>query len=313
MALRALQRLLGALVSLVGAVTLVFLALRLAPGDPADNILGDDAPPAAKQAFRERLHLNAPLLDQYVALWGDIGRGTLGESYGVADRPTSVMSLVAEALPATVELAVAAMLIGALVAIPLGTLAARRQHGPIDIASLVFAMFGAAVPVFWSGPLLLYGLSVVLGVVPDPGAPLRGLAPLVLPASVLGLSLATRLTRTVRASVLDALRQDYTTTARAKGLSESAVMIRHVLRNAWIPVLTVMGLQLAGLLSGAIVTEKVFARPGIGTLLLEAISRRDYAVVQGCVLVVTLAYVLTNLAVDALYVVADPRLRRSQT
>ena len=306
-----LGRLLGALLTLVGAVTLVFLALRVAPGDPADNLLGDEAPAAAKQAFRERLHLNEPLLDQYAALWRDIGSGTLGESFGVTDRPVAVSTLVFAALPATVELALAAMLIAMLVAVPLGTVAARWQHGPLDVASLAFAMLGAAVPVFWSGPLLLYLFAVVLHWAPDPGAPLRGIAPLILPASVLGLALAARLTRTVRASVLDALRQDFVTTARAKGLSEGAVLVRHVLRNAWIPILTVMGLQLASLLSGAIITEKVFARPGLGTLLLEAISKRDYAVVQGCVLVVALGWVLTNLAIDALYAWADPRVRRA--
>lgn len=298
---------------MAGAITLVFLALRLAPGDPADNILGADAPASAKEAFRARLHLDLPLLDQYGELWMRLVQGDLGESYAVGDRPEPVSRLVADALPATLELAVAALLLAAVVAIPLGTLAARYQHGPVDIATLLFAMLGAAIPVFWSGPLLLYGFSVRLGVAPDPGVPLRGVGPLVLPAVALGLALAARLVRTVRSSVLDVLRLDFVTLARAKGLPERRVLFGHVLRNAWIPVVTVMGLQLAGLLSGAVVTEKVFARPGLGTLLLEGISRRDYAVVQGCVLAGTAAWVLVNVTLELLYLALDPRTRRPES
>ncbi len=297
------------ILSLAGAVTLVFLSLRLAPGDPADNILGADAPAAAKTAFRERLLLDLPLVDQYGVLWSNLARGDLGVSYAAAERPIPVSRLVAEALPATLELALAALLIAAFIAVPLGTLSARFQHGPVDVATLAFAMFGAAVPVFWSGPLLLYLFAVRLDVSPDPGDPLRGLAPLVLPAAARGSALAARLVRTVRASVLDVLRLDFVTLARAKGLPESRVLFRHVLRNAWIPVVTVMGLQLAALLSGAIVTEKVFARPGLGTLLLDGIARRDYAVVQGCVLVGTLAWVLVNAGLELLYLALDPRVR----
>jgi peptide/nickel transport system permease protein len=297
-------------VTLIGSVSLVFLALRLAPGDPADNILGDDAPEAAKQAFRQRLGLDQPLGQQYGDFISSLARGDFGDSYGVTDRPVPVADLLADALPATVELAGAAMLVAVLIAVPFGTWAAARQHGPVDIATLAFAMLGAAVPVFWSGPVVLYLGTVVLGLFPGPTAPLIGVVPLILPALVLGAALAAKLLRTVRASVLDALRQDYVLAARARGLGGARVLLVHVLGNAWIPILTVMGLQLAGLLSGAIVTEKVFARPGLGSLLLEGIARRDYAVVQGCVVTVTLAYVLVNLLIDAAYVLVDPRLRR---
>ncbi len=309
---RVLKRLLGAVIAIIGAVTLVFLALRSTPGDPADNILGDEAPQSAKRAFRERLHLDEPLLSQYGHLWSSIFDGSLGTSFGVSDRKESVASVIAAELPATIELALAAMGVAMLIAFPLGLLAAVNQGKTIDQLSMIGALAGVATPVFWSGPMLLFLLTVHLQVLPDPAAPLRGPLPLLLPALVLGAALAAKLTRMVRASVLDVLREDYTVTARAKGLSEFVVITRHVLRNALIPVLTVMGLQLAALLSGAIVTEKVFARPGIGTLLLEAITKRDYAVIQGCVLVVTLAYVIVNLAVDLLYMAVDPRTRTAE-
>ncbi len=303
------KRLVGAIIAIVGAVTLVFFALRVTPGDPADNILGDEAPESAKEAFRERLHLDKPLGAQYRLFWGSIADGSLGQSFGVSDRQETVADVIAGVLPATIELALSAMLVAMFIAFPIGIAAALRQGRAFDQISMVGALVGVAMPVFWSGPMLLFLLTVHLQVLPDPGAPLRGPLPLLLPAVVLGAALAAKLTRMVRASVLDVLREDYTTTARAKGLSEFTVVTKHVLRNALIPVLTVMGLQLAALLSGAIVTEKVFARPGIGTLLLEAIVKRDYAVIQGCVLVVTLAYVIVNLVVDLMYLAVDPRVR----
>lgn len=304
-----LKRLVGAIVAIFLAVSLVFFALRVTPGDPADNILGDEAPESAKQAFRERLLLDQPLHIQYGMFWKDILTGTLGESYGVSDRKETVAQVIGDVLPATIELAMSAMLVAMLIAFPLGVAAALQQGRPLDHLSMIGALIGVAMPVFWSGPMLLFFFAVWLQVLPDPGAPLRGPLPLLLPALVLGAALAAKLTRMVRASVLDVLREDYTVTARAKGLSEWSVIGKHVLRNAMIPVLTVMGLQLAALLSGAIVTEKVFARPGIGTLLLEAIVKRDYAVIQGCVLVVTIGYVLVNLVVDLAYIAADPRVR----
>ena len=307
-----LKRILGACIAIVGAVTLVFFALRMTPGDPADNILGDEAPETEKRAFRARLALDQPLHVQYGIFWEQLADGTLGTSYGVSDRDAPVSAVIAEVLPATMELALAALLVAMLIAFPLGITAALQQGRALDHLTMIGALVGVATPVFWSGPMLLFLLSVHLQVLPDPGAPLRGPLPLLLPALVLGAALAAKLTRMVRASVLDVLREDYTTTARAKGLRESIVIGKHVLRNALVPVLTVVGLQLAALLSGAIVTEKVFARPGIGTLLLEAIIKRDYAVIQGCVLVVTIAYVLVNLAVDLLYLAVDPRIRKQK-
>jgi peptide/nickel transport system permease protein len=309
---RILRRLVGSLISLVGAVTLVFLVLRLTPGDPADNILGDEASVTAKAAFRAQLGLDQPLHIQYGQFWSNIFDGSLGTPFAISDQSITVSSVIADVLPATIELAVTAMIIAVFIAIPFGILAAVRQNQFLDHASMVAALIGVAMPVFWLGPMLLYLLTVKFPLLPDPGSPLRGPLPLLLPALVLGAALSGKLTRMVRASVLDVLREDYTLSARAKGLSEVNVLGNHVLRNALIPVLTVMGLQLAALLGGAIVTEKVFARPGIGTLLLDAIIKRDYAVVQGCVIVVTVGYVLVNLAVDLLYVCVDPRVKEDR-
>jgi len=307
----ALTRLLGAILAFVGAITLVFLALRITPGDPADNILGDEAPEAAKVRFRERLGLHQPLHVQYGQLWTQIADGTLGESYEVGSgRPVS--QIIGEALPPTIELALAAMLVACFIAIPFGILAAVSHGKFIDQFTMFIALLGVAVPVFWSGPLLLFLFAVQWRIVPPPGAPLNGPLPLILPALVLGIALSAKLSRLVRAAVLDVLQEDYVLTARAKGLPERQIMLKHVLRNALIPVLTVTGLQLAALLSGAIVTEKVFARPGVGTLLLEAIVQRDYAVIQGCVIVITVAYIVVNVVVDIGYIIADPRVRRSR-
>ncbi len=310
---RVFRRLVGSFISLFGALTLVFLVLRITPGDPADNILGDEASTAAKEAFRQSLHLDEPLYTQYGRFWGDVFNGTLGKPFAISDQHQTVSGVIGDVLPATIELALASMLIAIMIAIPVGIFAALRQRRLFDHISMVAALIGVAMPVFWLGPMLLYLFSVQLPILPDPGAPLDNPLPLLLPALVLGTALSSKLTRMVRASVLDVLREEYTLTARAKGLSESRVILRHVLRNALIPVLTVMGLQLAALLGGAIVTEKVFARPGIGTLLLDAIVRRDYAIVQGCVLVVTMGYVLVNLTVDLLYMWVDPRLKRPKT
>ena len=302
------RRVVGGLLALFGAVTLVFLALRLTPGDPADNILGDEAPEAAKVAFRERLDLDKPFHVQYLNLWRDIADGSLGESYEVGlGRPVS--AVIAEVLPYTVELALVAMFFACLIAVPFGLLAALFHRRAVDHFTMLLALLGVAVPVFWSGPLLLYLFTVQWGISPPPGAPLSGVSSLILPSVVLGAALSAKLSRIVRAAVLDVLEEDYVLTARAKGLTKLRILWVHILRNALVPVLTVAGLQLAALLSGAIVTEKVFARPGLGTLLLEAIVERDYAVVQGCVILVTIAYVLVNLVVDLSYLLVDPRTR----
>lgn len=306
-----LSRMFSAALAILGAITLVFMALRMAPGDPADNILGDEAPEAAKREFRERLHLDRPVMEQFSLFWSDVANGSLGLSYGLGSRDQTVAALIGAVLPATVELALAAMLIAILVSVPIGVAAALRQGRLFDQLAMMGSLVGVAMPVFWSGPLLLFLFTVQLPILPDPGEPLRGPLPLLLPALVLGAALSAKLTRMVRASVLDVMREDYVMFARAQGLPERTVVWKHVVRNALIPVLTVMGFQIAALLSGAVVTEKVFARPGIGTLLMDAIVQRDYAVVQGCVLVVTVSWVVVNLAVDLAVLWVDPRVRKA--
>lgn len=306
----ALRRLLTSAGVVLGVVTVVFLALRITPGDPAENILGENATPEDRRAFREQQCLDRPLLEQYTGCFlGHLVDGTLGYSYQRRGTPVPVAQIVAERFPATLELAAAGLLIAALIAVPLGLLTALRQYSLLDHGVMLLALLGVAIPHFWLGPMLIWAFCVRLGWLPDPGADLQGLATLILPAVVLGTALAAKLTRMVRSSVLEVLQAPFVTTARAKGLRESRVLVRHVLRNALIPVVTVMGMQFAALLGGTIVTEKVFARPGIGTLLLEGIASRDYDVVQGTVIVIATGYVVVNILVDLLYVVIDPRVR----
>lgn len=306
----AIRRLLTSLGVVLGVVTVVFLALRLTPGDPADNILGENATPEDRRAFREQQCLDRPLLEQYGACFlGHLADGSLGYSYERRGHPVPVSRIVAERFPATLELALAGLAVAALIAIPLGLLTALRQYSWLDHGVMLLALVGVAIPHFWLGPMLIWAFCVRLGWLPDPGADLQGLASLVLPAFVLGAALAAKLTRMVRSSVLEVLDAPFVTTARAKGLREGRVLVRHVLRNALLPVVTVMGMQFAALLGGTIVTEKVFARPGIGTLLLEGIAKRDYDVVQGTVIVIATGYVVVNIVVDLLYVLIDPRVR----
>ena len=295
---------------ILGVVTIVFLALRLTPGDPAENILGENATPEDKQAFREQQCLDRPLAEQYVSCFlVHLADGSLGYSYEHRERPVPVSAIIAERFPPTLELALAGLIVAIVIAVPLGLVSALRQYSLIDHGAMMLALVGVAVPHFWLGPMLIWLFSVRLGWLPNPADDLQGLASLVLPAVVLGSALAAKLTRMVRSSVLEVLRAPHTTTARAKGLSERRVLLRHVLRNSLIPVVTVMGMQLAALLAGTIVTEKVFARPGLGTLLLEAIAKRNYDLVQGTVIVIATGYVVVNLLVDLLYVLIDPRIR----
>jgi peptide/nickel transport system permease protein len=241
---------------------------------------------------------------QYGHFLTRIARGDLGESYFYR-RP--VAQVIAERIPATVELALVAFVIAGLIAIPLGIIAALREGTAVDNLSVLFSLVGVSMPNFWLGPLLIILFSLTLGWFPVSGR--TGVASLVLPAVTLGIALAALLSRMTRASLLERLGEDYLTVARAKGLPEWKVILKHALRNALIPVITVMGLQIGVLLSGAIITENVFAWPGIGTLLINAIEARDYPMVQGCVLLISLTYVVVNLTTDLLYGLADPRIR----
>jgi peptide/nickel transport system permease protein len=242
--------------------------------------------------------------------WNSVLDGSLGHTFDVVPEP--VIDQLAAHFPATVELAVVGMLVAMAVAFPLGLLAALKRGTFIDHAASVLALLGVATPAFWLGPMLLLLFTVGVDWLPSPATTDRPIAALVLPAFTLGTALAGKLTRMIRASVLEVTGEAFVVTARAKGVGEGQVWVGHILRNAMLPVITVMGMQLGALLTGAIVTEKVFARPGIGTLLLDAIQRRDYPTVQGAVLLVASTYVVVNLLVDLLYAAADPRVRFEQ-
>jgi len=290
--------------TIVGAVTLVFFFLHLIPGDPVEVMLGETAQQADKERLREELGLNLPLYVQYGRFIVGVAQGDLGESYFYR-RP--VAQVIAGRVPATVELALAAFLVAGVIAIPLGIVAALREGTVVDNASVLFSLVGVSMPNFWLGPLLIILFSIQLGWFPVSGR--GGVGSLVLPAVTLGTALAAVLSRMTRASLLERLGEDYLTVARAKGLPEWKVILKHALRNALIPIITVMGLQFGALLSGAIITENVFSWPGIGTLLINAIAARDYPLVQGCVLFITLSYVFVNLVTDLLYGWVDPRIR----
>ncbi len=289
---------------MLGACTLVFLLIHLIPGDPVEAMLGETARAADREAMRAALGLDAPLWGQYLDYLGGLARLDLGVSLR-EQRP--VTRILAERLPPTLLLASASLLLAVGIAVPLGVLAARHQHGPLDRLAMGFSLLGMAVPNFWLGPLLILVFSLWLGWTPISG--MQQPSSLILPAITLGTGLAAVLARMVRNSLLEVLGDDYVRTARAKGLSESAVLRRHALRNAWLPVLTLLGLQLGALLGGAVITETVFAWPGIGSLLVEAIQARDFPVVQGSVLLVAGLYVAVNMATDLAYAYVDPRVR----
>ena len=296
------RRVLSGLLVIWGVSTLVFATLRSVPGDPVESILGEQALDIDKEALRTCLALDRPLYEQYALFLADVGSGSFGR---LCDEPgVTVSDKLLEALPPTMELAFTSVALAALVAIPLGVISALRRGTWIDGSAAVVSLLGLSIPNFWLGPMLLIGLAMVLRYIPGLG----GLADLLLPALTLGTALAAKLSRMTRTAVLDTLNADYVRTARSKGLSERVVITKHVLRNALMPVTTIMGLQLGALLAGAIIVEKVFARPGIGTLLLEGIEMRNYRIVQGCVLTIAIGYVLVNMVTDLLYTRIDPRV-----
>lgn len=293
----------AAFLVMLGACTLVFLLLHLVPGDPVDAMLGETARAADRAALRAALGLDAPLWQQYIDYLTGLIQLDLGDSLR-EQRP--VTSILAERLPPTLILASASLILALVIAIPLGVVAARHQHRPLDRLAMGFSLVGVAVPNFWLGPLLILVFSLWLGWTPVSG--MQQPASLMLPAITLGTALAAVLARMVRNSVLEVLGDDYIRTARAKGLSESVVLRRHALRNAWLPVLTLIGLQLGALLAGAVITETIFDWPGVGSLMVEAIQARDFPVVQGAVLLIAALYVLVNTATDLAYAWIDPRV-----
>jgi peptide/nickel transport system permease protein len=297
-------RLGAALLVMLGACSLVFLLIHLIPGDPVEAMLGETARAADREAMRSALGLDAPLWQQYLDYLGGLLRLDLGDSLR-EQRP--VASILAERLPPTLVLTSAALLLAVVIAVPLGVLAARHQRGRLDGLAMGFSLLGMAVPNFWLGPLLILVFSLWLGWTPISG--MQGPLSLILPAITLGTGLAAVLARMVRASLLEVMGEDYVRTARAKGLAEADVLRHHALRNAWLPVLTLLGLQLGALLGGAVITETIFAWPGIGSLLVEAIQARDFPVVQGAVLLIAALYVAVNTATDLAYLSVDPRVR----
>jgi len=299
-----LNRVLLALPALWLIVTLVFLLAHIIPGDPVQQMLGEGARMDDVRQLRHSLGLDQPIATQYVNYLGGVLRGNLGESFRFQQ---PVARVVMEHYPATLELALVALLVCMAIAIPAGMYAAEHRGAASDHAVGLFTLLGLSVPNFALGPVLILVFSVILGWLPVSGR--GGPAHLVLPAVTLGAALAAILTRMVRSAVIEELSSDYVRTARAKGLSESQVLFRHAFRNALIPILTILGLQFGTLLAGAIVTETIFAWPGIGRLAVQAISARDYPLLQGCILLIAVSYVAVNLLTDFVYALVDPRVR----
>jgi len=297
-------RLLFALPALWLILTMVFLLAHIVPGDPVAQMLGEGARAEDLTQLRHALGLDLPLPVQYGRYLAGVLHGNLGESFRFQQ---PVLKVVAEHYPATLELAVVALLICALIGIPAGVLAAHKRGERTDHAVGVLTLFGLSVPNFALGPVLILLFSVVLGWLPVSGR--GGVAHLILPAFTLGAALAAILTRMVRASMIEELSSDYVRTARAKGLSERRVLFRHALPNALIPIITIVGLQFGALLAGTIVTETIFSWPGIGRLAVQAIAARDYPLLQGCILIIAVSYVAVNLLTDLVYAVVDPRVR----
>ncbi len=298
------RRLLLAIPVLLGVVTLVFLALRLIPGDPALVMAGEAAPQEVVARIRTQLGLDRPLTVQYgIYIW-NLLRGDLGQSARTRRPVTQELGF---RLPATLELASASMAIAILLGLTAGIISATRQYSVLDYGTMVGALMGISIPVFWFGLMAMWIFSVQLGWFPVGG---RGtLRHLVLPAITLGAMATGMIARMTRSSMLEVLRQDYIRTGMAKGLTERAVNLRHALRNALIPVVTVVGLQFGGLLAGSVLTETVFTWPGVGRLMVDSITNRDYPVVQGAVLVIALIFIGVNLLVDLAYSFVDPRIR----
>ncbi len=300
------QRVLYTLPVIWLVVSVVFLLIHLVPGDPIQQMLGEGAPAADVQAARHAYGFDAPLSQQYLHYWKGVLHGDLGQSVRLNQ---SVTKLVLQRYPYTLQLTLASIFVAAvLLGIPAGVYSAQRHNRWDDRVISVVSLLGLSLPNLALGPILLWLFSIKLGWLPVSGA--GSFANLVLPALTMGSALAAILTRMVRTSMLEELNQDYVRTARAKGLPERTVVYRHALRNAMIPIITVLGLQFGALLAGAIVTETIFSWPGIGRLTITAIGNRDYYLVQGCILAIGLTYVAVNFLTDFLYSVANPRIRQ---
>lgn len=298
-----LHRLLLFFPTLVGALTLVFFLIHLVPGDPVEVMLGETASGADKEALRRGLGLDLPLWTQYLRFLSALAHGDLGRSLY---EQGGVAALILGHFPATLELTLAAMGVALCIAFPLGIAAAVKKNSWADRLALLFSLLGLAMPNFWLGPLLMILFSIELGWLPVSGR--GGAAHLILPALTLGMVMASILIRMIRSSLLETIHEDYIRTARAKGLSEWKIWLKHAMRNSLLPVVTIAGLQFGALLAGSIITETIFTWPGIGRLTIQAIQTRDYPLVQGCVLVISTSYLVVNLLTDLLYHLVDPRI-----
>jgi ABC-type dipeptide/oligopeptide/nickel transport system permease component len=298
------RRLLLTIPVLLGVATLVFALIHLVPGDPAQSMLGDSAPPEDVARLRQTLGLDDPLLVQYKSFLGGILKGDLGRSFRYG---TPVTTEIKSRLMRTLQLAMAAMGVAIVFAVPLGIIAAVWRGTGIDHAAMTVSLVGISMPNFWLGPLLAILFAVVLGWLPVAGTGTP--AHLVLPAVTLGAALSAILARMTRASLLEELRELYVLAARARGVSRTRAVLRHAFRNSLIPIVTIIGLQFGAVLTGTIITETIFAWPGVGRLLIQAINFRDYPLIQGCILFISMTYVVMNLLTDLTYGLLDPRIR----
>jgi peptide/nickel transport system permease protein len=298
------KRLLLAIPVLLVTAFLVFAALHLSPGDPVEVIVGPIAPPEVREMVRHKLGLDKPLPVQFILYMSHIVQGDLGQS--ILNK-REVAAMITEKLPVTAELGLTSFALTYLLGVPLGTIAALKRSSFSDWFTMIMALLGVSMPGFWLGLLLIYVFSVNLHIFPVTGH--GTLSHLVLPALALGLPFVGRVARVTRSTVLEIIGQDYIRTARAKGLRESIVVFRHALRNALIPIISLMGLDFGYILGGSVVIEHVFARPGIGDMILRSIYSRDFPVLQGCMFVLTGGIILGNILADIAYVVVDPRIR----
>lgn len=304
--MNAIKRLTSLLTVIFGVLLLTFLLIHLVPGDPVDVMLGESANLADRAALRADLGLNQPLVQQFGHYVAKLMQGDFGHSIHTQ---TPIIELIKARYPATLKLALLSLLIGIVIGVPLGVFAALKAGHWQDFVVTIVSVRLSAMPAFWLGPVLMLIFSVWLGWLPVSGMDTG--TSIILPAITLGFGLSAILTRMTRTSLLEVLNDDYIRTARAKGLSEKTVILRHALRAALLPIITIVGLQMGSLLAGTVITETIFSWDGIGRLLVESIEKRDYPVTQACVLIVALSYVLVNLMTDILYRLADPRVRHA--
>ncbi len=302
------MRMLSALFVVIGVICLVFFLIHLVPGDPIEVMLGESAQPADREALRQSLGLDQPLLQQLGGFFYHLIQLDFGQSL-YSKQP--IVEILAERIPATVELALSGLLVAVIIALPLGIMSALNRGKRWDRVAMSFSLLGVSIPNFWMGPILILVFSLWLGWLPVSGR--EGIDSLLLPALTLGTAMAAILSRMIRATLLEVLGEDYIRTARAKGLREPVVILKHALRNALLPVVTLIGLQLGTLLGGAVITEMVFSWPGLGQLTIESIHRRDYPVLQMCVLIISITYVVINTVTDMFYGWLDPRIRLKGT